>query len=125
MLFCSARVQDSYDNQHPFNASRMDAAVQPWFDAGCAVERMSFGLLTDQALNEKEVAAMLTAVRARGVKRVDLWSEPWTYGNLTTVWDTGLRKFIADDSDSEGGSKGQASVEGHRHAVLRRLNRRW
>ena len=97
----------------------MNAAVQPWFDAGCTADRMSFGLLSDQAVTEKEAVAVLSAVHALGVKRVDIWSQPWTWPNFTEVWSTGFQQFIADNYTSA--SEGEVAAE-HRH-VQKRLKR--
>ena len=117
-------LQDSYGDDHPFNASLMDEAVQPWFDAGCTADRMSFGLLSDQALTDDEVTAVLGAVTALGVKRVDIWSEPWTFGNFTTVWNAGLQQFIADNSTAVAESE-QRAQHRHAHQRLKRAGGRW
>lgn len=112
--------EDSYGDDHPFNATNMNAAVQPWFDAGCTADRMSFGLLSDQALSEKEASAVLSAVRALGVKRVDIWSEPWTWTNFTQVWSKQLRQFIDDNETVVSSEKESSSTSvQHRHAQKR------
>ena len=98
----------------------MNAAVQPWFDAGCTADRMSFGLLSDQALSEDEATAVLAAVTALGVKRVDIWSEPWTWKNFTNVWSDSLQKFIAAN-DTAVVVDSDSRVQ-HRH-VQKRLSR--
>ena len=116
-------VMDSYGDAHPFNASDMTAAVQPWFDAGCTAERMSFGLLSDQALSPTEATAVLDAVSALGVKRVDIWSQPWTWPNFTEVWSDGFKRFIADNETAAAAVGGGVEAQ-HRHAGEKRMKRK-
>ena len=91
-------VMDTYEA--PFNADRFARAVAPWTDAGCTPQRMSLGLLQNEANTTAQAAAMFAAVRAVGVTRVDIWDNPWTSKDVTGVWADSMRAFIGGSNST-------------------------
>ena len=85
-------VMDTYEA--PFNAQRMQRAVQPWFNAGCDASRLSLGLLQNQATTAQQAEQMMAEVTKLGVNKVDIWTNPWTTKTLIGVWDAALEAFI-------------------------------
>ena len=85
-------VMDSYANA--FNERTFNRSVAPWFAAGCTAERMSLGLLQNQAATADAVKEMMAAVRALGISKVDIWSNPWRSKDVIGVWQDELRAFV-------------------------------
>ena len=62
---------------------------------------------------------MLSAVHALGVKRVDIWSQPWTWPNFTQIWSASFKQFIADTNSSTVVVESEKEVPQHRHVHKR------
>ena len=92
-------VMDSYARA-PFNSTVFQQSVQPWYDAGCAASRMSFGLLTDEASTEGELDLMFATIGKLGVKSVDIWVNPWRSADLTSHWADRLKRFIGSGTET-------------------------
>ena len=103
-------VMDTYEA--PFNPSRFARAAAPWLAAGCTAERLSLGVLQNEATTTAQAEAMFAAVKALGVSKLDIWVNPWVSKDVTGVWADGLRAFINSTTAAPAPRR-------HRHLRLR------
>lgn len=107
---CASRAakivnMDTYQSR-PTNISLFYASIDWYTSHGCTVDRLSIGLLTNQANCTEEVTTLLDAVRGRGISAVDLWANLWGQPELLDAWLSPLESFLNaredDDDDSYG-----------------------